>query len=1154
MNEELKLLPSLRKQLRNVGWAQNLFRFSLFPALCDNSSFVEYIRQLFSPSLYKISPLSILSSLVEPSTDIWLRMKLIVVQLMRHPDSMYFLHPVDEAVCDLPDYRQVVKQPMDFETIAQRITGNWYLEGTEEETSRGKGVYGVVEDINLIYANCRRYNGSDSAVYRYSMKMADVTAGLLREWIVPLDPSIAELLPQRGSDRIDSDDEVPKKTRKRQSSNRGGNHPSPYETYTRAHRQSSKDFHKDEERVNQILSQLNNRSISSLSSSDQLTLLHVLFKKVLQLHSVREEREKRHQALLTAQREFHSISSQLAELEAVYLKQEFTLRNEFLDALDQLPLPLHQKLSMSSFQYTPSDKAKIQPERALAQFLQKKSTSIADMRNRIEAVRQTIISAQQAMGETVSLGKDRENREYFWIPDEVPARLWVVDESTDTLSFIWQPAELDALHRWLDNRGQNEQLLYSALCRCKKALQRSMQDSMRYYPQMSGDLSHLSGRKLRDLNQSKLFLYSSDNETELIQTHGDVFGVKFMPISGCWTVMRNDCYISPLLISTFDTLFVPLFLRSEVDRSSVTSFRDSLQPDTPLTLAEYQALLLRFEDLILSSISPSYIQPDWVISRSFWREQVGSALTFSSLHYLLGALKSLAVDFSVVEALTKTTGREEFLQYLEKQVKIVPRFPNEGESVVYYWKGHKESILDFFRNNIFSGIFNNQDREQSKDYLCKVQNIEYFKGNGNPFIRLYLKPISAHWLRLLVQSFYDSLDKDSIDITVRPPDQEETLGDPFVVTCWLASNQSDFVVPVDKYLSAFSSNIRVRDHFRMWFQGVESTISPLRKKRKDGRTEGSYLHGEVVEISPYEGDLFPWECLKVEWEGSGGEAGTNQINPWECELESRDSRDRRDNSRTSRSENHRLSEEELKLAKQKAMEVAATHTKKEGIEFYHFLSQYWQQRGMKVQRPMLSYEELDLGLFWKLMQCYGGYEMVVNTKGCWADIHKLLPNYRPQNTSAPTSLHKVYLKYMWQLEKEQREEKGMPPIIEPRLPFPTTPGRTAGGRGKTEEREEKKSSVELGMIDAEPGVQFAGKVIKEQEKVKTTLQMKNKAINATLAFKPGTIQTVKKEVEDFAYQGIVYGNSCMIRRQIEAISKFVSQLKSVVNYYYYSVY
>ena len=92
--------------------------------------------------------------------------------------------PVDPVAQGIPDYFSVIKHPMDFSTICQRISDGWYQEtrpdATEEWDTRGEDVFGVVKDIFLIYSNCRVFNSSDSTIYRYNGKMMALTESLLR--------------------------------------------------------------------------------------------------------------------------------------------------------------------------------------------------------------------------------------------------------------------------------------------------------------------------------------------------------------------------------------------------------------------------------------------------------------------------------------------------------------------------------------------------------------------------------------------------------------------------------------------------------------------------------------------------------------------------------------------------------------------------------------------------------------------------------------------------------------------------------------------------------------------------------------------------------------------------------------------------------------
>ena len=87
------------------------------------------------------------------------------------------------------------------------------------------------------------------------------------------------------------------------------------------------------------------------------------------------------------------------------------------------------------------------------------------------------------------------------------------------------------------------------------------------------------------------------------------------------------------------------------------------------------------------------------------------------------------------------------------------------------------------------------------------------------------------------------------------------------------------------------------------------------------------------------------------------------------------------------------------------------------------------------------------------------------------------------------------------------------------------------------------------MMDYAPNIQFMVNAMREQEKLKSVLLNKVKAIQSTLQYREGSISTVTGEISDFAYRGIVHGNVCMLKRRIELITKFISQLKQILNFY-----
>lgn len=81
------------------------------------------------------------------------------------PQATWFAEPVSEA--DVPDYRQVIKHPMDLGTVSQKLRADRYSSPQE-----------LLADVSLIWANARQYNGPDHEV----TKMAETTAAAMQRY------------------------------------------------------------------------------------------------------------------------------------------------------------------------------------------------------------------------------------------------------------------------------------------------------------------------------------------------------------------------------------------------------------------------------------------------------------------------------------------------------------------------------------------------------------------------------------------------------------------------------------------------------------------------------------------------------------------------------------------------------------------------------------------------------------------------------------------------------------------------------------------------------------------------------------------------------------------------------------------------------------
>lgn len=64
-----------------------------------------------------------------------------------------FHEPVDIVKLAIPDYFNIIKQPMDFGTIKQRLNSSHYHRPQE-----------YLDDMALVFDNCIRFNGEESSV------------------------------------------------------------------------------------------------------------------------------------------------------------------------------------------------------------------------------------------------------------------------------------------------------------------------------------------------------------------------------------------------------------------------------------------------------------------------------------------------------------------------------------------------------------------------------------------------------------------------------------------------------------------------------------------------------------------------------------------------------------------------------------------------------------------------------------------------------------------------------------------------------------------------------------------------------------------------------------------------------------------------------
>mmetsp|Transcript_49382 Transcript_49382/g.56883 ORF Transcript_49382/g.56883 Transcript_49382/m.56883 type:complete len:232 (+) Transcript_49382:31-726(+) len=89
--------------------------------------------------------------------------------LYDNADSEVFRNPVDVKGLGLKDYLDIIKTPMDLGTVKKNLKANKY-----------KTVEECLDDIQLVWDNCKRYNAEGSWIWKVAEKLEKYTAKMIK--------------------------------------------------------------------------------------------------------------------------------------------------------------------------------------------------------------------------------------------------------------------------------------------------------------------------------------------------------------------------------------------------------------------------------------------------------------------------------------------------------------------------------------------------------------------------------------------------------------------------------------------------------------------------------------------------------------------------------------------------------------------------------------------------------------------------------------------------------------------------------------------------------------------------------------------------------------------------------------------------------------
>ena len=89
-------------------------------------------------------------------------------QIQDHKQAWPFLKPVSRD--DVPDYYKVIETPMDLSTVEEKLEGDSYNSPKD-----------LVDDLKLIFGNCKRYNDATTVYFKCAVKLEKYMWSLIKE-------------------------------------------------------------------------------------------------------------------------------------------------------------------------------------------------------------------------------------------------------------------------------------------------------------------------------------------------------------------------------------------------------------------------------------------------------------------------------------------------------------------------------------------------------------------------------------------------------------------------------------------------------------------------------------------------------------------------------------------------------------------------------------------------------------------------------------------------------------------------------------------------------------------------------------------------------------------------------------------------------------
>lgn len=109
--------------------------------------------------------------------------------LRSDPQAAAFNMPVNWRALNIPNYPQVVKNPMDLQTLEMKVRGQYTQPSSGLKCPPYGQVSDFINDLNLIWYNCKLFNQIGSLIYRNAQAMQRNSNRLLHKYRIIKKPS-----------------------------------------------------------------------------------------------------------------------------------------------------------------------------------------------------------------------------------------------------------------------------------------------------------------------------------------------------------------------------------------------------------------------------------------------------------------------------------------------------------------------------------------------------------------------------------------------------------------------------------------------------------------------------------------------------------------------------------------------------------------------------------------------------------------------------------------------------------------------------------------------------------------------------------------------------------------------------------------------------